>query len=124
VVYYKKGGLVGCGCKKKEEGGQVTKAGLGSAVERFKNRAKQKIEEAKAKVDPEANTTYDPKLGKHRKMTQAEIDKTKKNQQDARQGKGEGTPQHKCGAKIKKEQGGVVAEFKKARCGSKLKKHL
>jgi hypothetical protein len=57
-------------------------------------------------------------------MTQAEIDKTKKNQQDARQGKGEGTPQHKCGAKIKKEQGGVVAEFKKARCGSKLKKHL
>jgi hypothetical protein len=44
VVYYKKGGLVGCGCKKKEEGGQVTKAGLGSAVERFKNRAKDTLE--------------------------------------------------------------------------------
>ena len=38
VVYYKKGGSVNCGCKKKEEGGEVRKAGLGcSAVERFKS---------------------------------------------------------------------------------------
>ena len=36
VVYYKKGGSVTCGCKKKEEGGEVRKAGL-SAVERFKS---------------------------------------------------------------------------------------
>lgn len=124
IVYYKKGGSVTCGCKKKEDGGQVNKASIGGTViEKFK-KARQKVEELKSKTDPEANTTYDPKLGKRRKMTQAEIDKTKKNQQDARQGKGEGTPQHKCGAKMKKEQGGAVAEFKKARCGSKLKKHL
>lgn len=38
LVYYKKGGSVTCGCKKKEEGGEVRKAGLGcSAVERFKS---------------------------------------------------------------------------------------
>lgn len=38
VVYYKKGGSVTCGCKKKEEGGEVRKAGLGcSAVEKFKS---------------------------------------------------------------------------------------
>jgi hypothetical protein len=38
VVYYKKGGSVTCGCKKKEQGGEVKKAGSGcSAVERFKS---------------------------------------------------------------------------------------
>ena len=35
VIYYKKGGSVNCGCKKKEEGGEVRKAGS-SAVEKFK----------------------------------------------------------------------------------------
>ena len=44
VVYYKKGGSVGCGCKKKEEGGEVRKAGLGcSAVEKFKMQSGNKM---------------------------------------------------------------------------------
>lgn len=37
LYYYKKGGSVGCGCKKKEEGGEVEKAKKGcKAVENFK----------------------------------------------------------------------------------------
>ena len=41
VVYFKKGGHLTCGCKKKENGGQVKKAGLGcSVVEKFKMRKK------------------------------------------------------------------------------------
>lgn len=38
VVYYKKGGSVTCGCKKKENGGEVPTAKGGSAIEKFKNR--------------------------------------------------------------------------------------
>ena len=37
VVYYKKGGSVTCGCKKKEQGGEVKKDRKDSAVERFKS---------------------------------------------------------------------------------------
>ena len=37
VVYYKKGGSVTCGCKKKEQGGEVKKDRKESAVERFKS---------------------------------------------------------------------------------------
>lgn len=37
LYYYKKGGSVDCGCKKKEDGGEVKKAGLGcSTVDKFK----------------------------------------------------------------------------------------
>lgn len=37
LYYYKKGGSVGCGCKKKEDGGEIKKAQNG-AVAKFKNR--------------------------------------------------------------------------------------
>lgn len=41
VVYYKKGGSVSCGCKKKENGGEVRKARLGcSAIDKFKAKMK------------------------------------------------------------------------------------
>ena len=78
------------------------------------------------KADDARYQTWDPKLRKMRQMTQEEIARAKKNQQDAKQGRGEGTPQHKKGGEIKKECGGskVVAKFKAAKCGSKLKKHL
>jgi hypothetical protein len=36
LYYYKKGGSVGCGCKKKEDGGEIVTAKEGSAVEKFK----------------------------------------------------------------------------------------
>ena len=38
VVYYKKGGSVTCGCKKKEQGGEVKKDCGGSAIAKFKMR--------------------------------------------------------------------------------------
>ena len=41
VVYFKKGGSVKCGCKKKEDGGEIAKAQKGSAVDKFKNRKKE-----------------------------------------------------------------------------------
>lgn len=37
LYYYKKGGSVGCGCKKKEDGGEIKKAQNG-AIAKFKNR--------------------------------------------------------------------------------------
>lgn len=36
LVYYKKGGSVNCGCKKKEEGGEINKAKSDNPIERFK----------------------------------------------------------------------------------------
>jgi hypothetical protein len=41
LYYYKKGGSVGCGCKKKEDGGEIAKAQKGTAVDKFKNRKKE-----------------------------------------------------------------------------------
>ena len=41
VTYFKKGGSVRCGCKKKEDGGEIAKAQKGSAVDKFKNRKKE-----------------------------------------------------------------------------------
>ena len=44
VIYYKKGGSVGCGCKKKEQGGEVPTAKEGSAIAKFK--AARKMQKA------------------------------------------------------------------------------
>lgn len=139
VYYYKKGGSLGCGCKKKEDGGEVTKAEAGWKS-KFKNRQQQK---------KEVEQTYDEKTGKMRPATPAEIAQRRKNNQDAYKGKGEGTPQRKKGGELKKNCGGstlklkkkggeicpkcgkihaagmgcAVAKFKAAKCGAKMKKH-
>lgn len=121
LVYYKKGGSLDCGCvKKKEDGGEVTKAEEGWKS-KFKNRQKEKVEQ-----------TYDEKTGKMRPATPKEIEQRKKNRQDAAKGKGEGTPpninkgigRNKKGGNIEKDCGGstVIAKFK-AKCGTKMKKH-
>lgn len=121
LVYYKKGGSLDCGCvKKKEDGGEVTKAEEGWKS-KFKNRQKEKVEQ-----------TYDEKTGKMRPATPKEIEQRKKNRKDASQGKGEGTPpninkgigRNKKGGNIEKDCGGstVIAKFK-AKCGTKMKKH-
>lgn len=138
LYYYKKGGSLGCGCKKKEDGGEVTKAEAGWKS-KFKNRQQQK---------KEVEQTYDEKTGKMRPATPAEIAQRRKNNQDAYKGKGEGTPQRKKGGELKKNCGGstlklkkkggevcpkcgkvhaagigcVVAKFKAAKCGAKMKK--
>lgn len=126
IVYYKKGGSVGCGCKKKKDGGIVNKGpitkGNPSWKTNFENRNKKQ-------EDPNANTTWDPKLGKRRKMTPEEIAKAAKNRVDAKQGKGEGTPERKCGGKVKKNEdgskikkncSGAIAKFKAHRQGGKF----
>lgn len=121
LVYYKKGGSLDCGCvKKKEDGGEVTKAQEGWKS-KFKNRQKEKVEQ-----------TYDEKTGKMRPATPKEIEQRKKNRQDAAKGKEEGTPpninkgigRNKKGGNIEKDCGGsaVIAKFK-AKCGTKMKKH-
>lgn len=45
LYYFKRGGSVGCGCKKKEDGGEVTKAQKGDTITKFKNRKKTQIAE-------------------------------------------------------------------------------
>lgn len=112
LVYYKKGGSVDCGCKKKEDGGEVTKAESGWKS-KFKNRQQQKKEEVEQ--------TYDEKTGKIRPATPAEIAQRRKNNQDAYKGKGEGTPpkinkgvgKNEKGGNLKKNCGGSTLKLKK-----------
>jgi len=133
VVYFKKGGLVNCGCKKKEDGGEIAKAQNGTAVDKFKkmradnktvnNSTKQPTTNVTKKTneDPNKDMTWDPKLKKMRKMTSEEIARAKKNLADARQGKGEGTPQRKKGGEINKDCGGsAIKKFKMHRQGGSL----
>lgn len=46
LYYYKKGGSVGCGCKKKEDGGEVVKANMGIVAD-FKEDQKKKKQQQK-----------------------------------------------------------------------------
>jgi hypothetical protein len=71
----------------------------------------------------------DPKTRKYVPVTEEDKKKWKKNLDDARKGKGEGTPQRKCGGKVKKNEdgskinkncGGAVAKFKMHRKGGSL----
>ena len=51
VVYFKKGGSVKCGCKKKEDGGEIAKAQKGTAVEKFKAMKMQKAGKVRTKAE-------------------------------------------------------------------------
>jgi hypothetical protein len=74
VVYYKKGGSVSCGCKKKEDGGQVKKAEEGWKA-KFKARKMQSGNKTPEK-DPTngGKNVYDLKLKKYRPATKAELE--------------------------------------------------
>ena len=108
LYYYKKGGSVGCGCKKKEAGGEIKKAESGWRAN-FEKR-----DSVQTKSDPTegGKKIYDPNTKKYRPVTEEDKKKWKKNLNDARKGKGEGTPERKCGGKVKKNE-----------CGSKIKKN-
>lgn len=167
VVYYKKGGSVKCGCKKKEQGGEVpvTKNGC-SAVEKFKKARKaesgskmldlvdsrkgrqQAQAEAKKKREAEAKKkgTYaentivigkDIQRGQKDAGPKAKVQDSavpnedipsydKKQQKPVKESSRKVlSPAMKRGGDVKKVCGGsVVAKFKAAKCGSKLKKHL
>lgn len=137
VVYYKKGGSVTCGCKKKEEGGEVKKAKSGcSAVERFKSIKKaglgdvlikiadslsgggfRKAEEEKRKriipsVKKGPGTTKQPTINGTKKM-QEENKKKFKNDYSSKRVKDSEEDYLK----------GKTNEATAEKCGGKVKKH-
>ena len=142
VVYYKKGGSVNCGCKKKEDGGEVRKAGLGcSAIDKFKKMKSGK--KITIKQQPQVNPSdtvhvngiaysvtnsdgspvdnrFKPYSGK---VEEEDRKKAKKGDKDAqkRQLKQDLASSEKCGGKVKKHQdGSVISQFKKHFWGGKL----
>lgn len=147
LYYYKKGGSVGCGCKKKEDGGEVKKdCGGSSIVSKFKKMragGQSEIEiqsEKKATAKPKYKTTSPDKNGEYTdnrgniiitKKGMEEREKTlnaNKNEEGKadpnrkqKQSKSNKTPIKACGSKIKKHQeGSVIAKFKALRKGGSL----
>lgn len=129
VYYYKKGGSVGCGCKKKEDGGEVKKAGLGCGIVK-----KFKMMRQGNDINPNdtIHTNNGPKslTGKTIKHKGKEIkplskdeyrklpnkDKDKVDTKDAARGR----QVVKEGGKVKKDCNGAVAKFKMHRQGGSL----
>ena len=143
LVYYKKGGSVTCGCKKKENGKEVAKASNGWQAN-FKNRKRTKAEQDKINKQSEedyfngtADHNMNPKANKPRreepmqpKVTKPKVNPTgKPARKDTSkimvQGCGGKTKKEACGGTVKKEACGgkeIVKKFKAARCGAKMKK--
>jgi hypothetical protein len=133
VVYYKKGGSVGCGCKKKEDGGQVKKDCGGSAVAKFKmqygnkmmqlaeaNKNRKKAEEEKKKREDKWRKGQIV-VGKDIQKGQENSGPKAKTQTDQALKDNKGIGKNKCGSKIKKHQeGSVIAQFKMHRKGGSL----
>lgn len=120
LYYYKKGGSLGCGCRKKENGGEVTKAQKGTAVDKFKNRkvqtdfSRDEAEYFKGTHPANTGNSYQPsERGKKpvaKRLTQKPVSKVEN--EDANVG-----DEYPPSARGKKP---VV----KKSCGSKLKKHF
>ena len=117
LYYYKKGGRVGCGCKKKEDGGEVETAKKGSIISRFKKRVRSEFKKAEDIADQiQSQKKYKPDYSSKGVIkSQEDYEKGVTNEASAVNGK-------KYGGKVEKDCGGAVAKFK-AKCGSKLKKH-
>lgn len=138
VVYYKKGGSVTCGCKKKEQGGEVPTAKCGSAVEKFKARKAQKgdtlarIADATGSQGGFKNAQKAKEASKKEDKKKDFENKWKKNQvvvgKDLKKGTNnvtkkerEDVTKDKKGSKINKNCGGsAVAKFKAHRQGGKI----
>ena len=136
IVYFKKGGSVTCGCKKKEDGGQVTTAKEGSAIAKFKEARKMqkggqpKIEKNDTvhingkpySVTYSDGTKRNPK-SPFPKYSHQQYVKDRDNKTDK-----EAQKRVKKIDRVTKDEemkkGGTISKFKKAKCGSKLKKHL
>lgn len=139
VVYYKKGGSVSCGCKKKEDGGQVKKDYGGSAIANFKAARKAKLGDTLTRMADATGSQGGFKKAQQAKQKQEA--ESRKKELDARFKKGqvrvgkdiqkgtnnvtkkerEDVTKDKCGSKIKKHQeGSVIAQFKAYRKGGSL----
>lgn len=134
IVYYKKGGSVDCGCKKKESGGQVNKAEDGWKT-KFKNRKSQEGNSITRLADATGSNGGFKKAQESKQSIEL---KNKKKDFETRWEKGhvrvgkdlqkgtnnvskkerEDVTKDKCGSKIKKHQeGSVIAQFKMRRKG-------
>ena len=145
VVYYKKGGLVDCGCKKKE-GGEVVKANFGTFLEKIKNKfnstvqsignAGQQMIKQEAQKQPFKNKPKQTKKGttwgetsevigsKGHDRGNGGLDARVQDGADTDKGFNRGYMRNTKGGEIKKNCDGskVISKFK-AKCGSKIKKH-
>ena len=135
VYYYKKGGSVGCGCRKKESGGEVTKTQ--NAVNKFKNRTinpndtihiNGQVKSLTGKNIKDGNKEYKNLTPEEYKKLELK-DKQRVSEKDIEAGRtpdakcGSKLKKHACGSKVKKDKCGAVAKFKAA-CGKKMKKHF
>lgn len=106
LYYYKKGGSVSCGCKKKENGGEVVKAQSGgTAVDKFKNDQKKKQQQQRTIT-----------------VTKEQVEENKKQNKELKNGTSK-LPQDNAVRDRKDNKENIVKKFKSARCGSKMKKH-
>lgn len=120
LYYFKKGGSVGCGCKKKEEGGKVTKTPeKNSSVEKFKNRPRTKEEQAKIdKLSEQDYLSYKSKVSEsndgrtpQQKAQKMKVEKKSKGSKMKLLERGSKCP--KCGKVHSAGMGCSVASFKK-----------
>ena len=137
LYYYKKGGRVGCGCKKKEDGGEMKpkKDCGGGAVAKFKMARKgTEIKKPQFKDQAARDSFYinvhgaedleATRPGSYKKNKDGKIqwtpDRTKapynKKKEENKQ------PTYKNQNMSGKKGGSIVEKFKQARCGSKMKK--
>lgn len=119
IVYYKKGGSVTCGCKKKEQGGEIPVAKNGcSAVEKFKSARKMK----KGDTIKVTNTT-----GSQEELKKAQEKTKKEDKKKSFEAKWK-KKQVVVGRDLQKGNNNVTKEERqdvtKDACGSKMKKHL
>lgn len=129
LVYYKRGGSVGCGCKKKENEGEVNKAKCG-AVAKFKKMQKgKKI----TNVNPNDTVHVNGKVYSTTNSDGTPVDKRfpsysgKVEQQDRKLAKSGNKDakkrQEKQDLTSSEKKGGSIIKTFKDKCGSKLKKH-
>ena len=121
LYYYKKGGSVGCGCKKKE-GGEVVQAQKGTVVQKFKNRTKAEQD----KINKQSEEDYFAGTADHTKPGISKPKREEPEQPKVTKPKPvtniKKNSSKNVKATIQKCGGEVVKKFK-AKCGSKMKKH-
>ena len=125
LYYYKKGGSVGCGCKKKEDGGEIQKANMG-AVANFKEdqKKKQKQQQQKQKWTDAKDNELRILSGK-KNLTPQEKQRLQQLRNEFKNSSNTSDyelEEGKKGMKVEKDCNGAVAKFKAA-CGSKIKMH-
>ena len=137
LYYYKKGGSLGCGCKKKmEEGGQTPKK---SPIDKFRNAWTKKDEQkldslsSQKKLTPQGQKEKERLQNKFKKAPNRkdyEIEEGKKGTKLSKDCGGSalklkkkgGEVCPKCGKIHAAGMGCIVAKFKAAKCGAKMKK--